>query len=150
MHGIRQFTNCFLTKAIYFPLTISFIILSPTIAIYLSGLDFPPDFLTTVKSIFRQLFRLFVHIYHYHYTQVLCLNEEGHLNSLFAHFIAFSREFDLLDKKDLVPLQDLINNMESNNVFSAQFGSLQKIVIVVIDISVGVEDYVTFCLGIYK
>ncbi|RUS21496.1 Mob1/phocein, partial [Endogone sp. FLAS-F59071] len=84
-----------------------------------ADIDFPPDFLSVIKSIFRQLFRLFVHIYHYHYTQVLCLNEEGHLNSLFAHFIAFSREFDLIDKRDLTPLQGLISIMEANNVFSA-------------------------------
>ncbi|RUS30833.1 Mob1/phocein [Jimgerdemannia flammicorona] len=84
-----------------------------------AGSDFPPDFLTVIKSIFRELVRLFVHIYHHHYTQVLCLYEEAHFNSLFAHFISFAMEFDLLDKKDTAPLQDLIEIMEGNNIISA-------------------------------
>jgi hypothetical protein len=50
---------------------------------------------------------------------VLSLHEEGHFNSLFAHFISFAKEFDLLDKKETQPLQELIDVMERNGVISA-------------------------------
>ncbi|CAO3651326.1 unnamed protein product [Cunninghamella blakesleeana] len=82
-----------------------------------SGNDFPRDFVLIVRRVFQQLFRLFAHIYHHHFDKVLCLNEEPHFNSLFAHFISFSREFDLLDfKKDTVPLQPLIDTMIRNQM----------------------------------
>lgn len=67
---------------------------------------------------FGQLFRLFAHIYHDHYDKVLALNEEPHFNSLFAHFISFSREFDLLDKKEIQPLAELVDTMLKNGVIS--------------------------------
>ncbi|KAI8374569.1 Mob1/phocein, partial [Radiomyces spectabilis] len=65
-----------------------------------AGRDFPRDFPVIVKRVFGQLLRLFAHIYHHHFDKVLSLNEEAHYNSLFAHFISFAREFDLLDKKE--------------------------------------------------
>lgn len=71
---------------------------------------------SVVKKMFGQLFRLFAHIYHDHYDKVLCLNEEPHFNSLFAHFISFAREFDLLDKKEIQPLVELIDTMLKNGV----------------------------------
>jgi len=74
-----------------------------------SDREFPRDFIsTTVRPIFRQLFRVFAHIYHQHYEKILHLEEEAHLNTLFAHFISFSNEYDLLDKKEIAPLQELI------------------------------------------
>ncbi|ORX56221.1 Mob1/phocein [Hesseltinella vesiculosa] len=76
-----------------------------------AGQDFPSDFISTVRRVFTQLFRLFAHMYHHHYDKILCLNEEPHFNSLFAHFISFAQAFDLLDKKELAPLQPLIDIM---------------------------------------
>ena len=67
-----------------------------------SGHDFPKDFIVSVvKPIFRQLFRVFAHMYLHHYEKILHLEEEAHLNTLFAHFMCFASEFDLLDKKEL-------------------------------------------------
>ncbi|KAJ7867954.1 Mob1/phocein [Mycena leptocephala] len=66
-----------------------------------SGQDFPPSFPSTVKHIYRQLLRVFAHIYHAHYAQILHLRSEPHFNSLFAHFLAFGSEFELLEMKDL-------------------------------------------------
>lgn len=83
------------------------------------GREFPTDFKELVKRIFGQLFRLFAHIYHHHYDKILSLHEEPHLNSLFAHFISFSKEFDLLDKKELFPLQDLIQIMTDEGIISS-------------------------------
>ncbi len=49
----------------------------------------------TAKHIYKQLLRVFAHIYHAQFQWLLHLCCEGHFNSLFAHFIAFGREFDL-------------------------------------------------------
>lgn len=61
----------------------------------LTAREFPPTFSATSKHIYKQLLRVFAHIYHaqFHWLVHLCC--EGHFNSLFAHFIAFGHEFDL-------------------------------------------------------
>jgi MOB kinase activator 1 len=74
--------------------------------------EFPKDFINTVKSIFKQLFRVIGHIYHSHYDKILHFSGEGHLNTLTAHFLAFSREFELIDKKELLPLQELLEEFD--------------------------------------
>ncbi|KAG6833456.1 hypothetical protein H0H87_006823 [Tephrocybe sp. NHM501043] len=66
-----------------------------------AGQDFPPNFPSTIKHVYRQLLRVFAHIYHAHYHQILHLRSEPHFNSLFAHFLAFGREYELLDMKDV-------------------------------------------------
>ncbi len=66
-----------------------------------AGRDFPQSFPSTVKHVYRQLLRVFAHIYHAHYHQILHLRSEPHFNSLFAHFLAFGREYELLEMKDL-------------------------------------------------
>jgi MOB kinase activator 1 len=50
---------------------------------------------------YRQLLRVFAHIYQAHFHDILNLRIEPHLNSLFAHFLAFGAEFDVLDHKEL-------------------------------------------------
>ncbi|KAJ3360091.1 Maintenance of ploidy protein mob2 [Allomyces javanicus] len=81
-----------------------------------SGQPFPKDHLATVKLIFKHLFRIFAHMYHAHYDKVLHLAEEAHLNTVFAHFMCFAKEFDLLDKKETEPLRDLIAELEGMNL----------------------------------
>lgn len=66
-----------------------------------AGHDFPQHFPATSRHIYRQLLRVFAHIYHAHYAQILHLRSEPHFNSLFAHFLAFGREYELLDAKDI-------------------------------------------------
>jgi len=66
-----------------------------------SGQDFPASFPSTIKHVYRQLLRVFAHIYHAHYPQILHLRSEPHFNSLFAHFLSFGREYELLDIKDV-------------------------------------------------
>jgi len=66
-----------------------------------AGHDFPQSFPATVKHVYRQLLRVFAHIYHAHYNQILHLRSEPHFNSLFAHFLAFGREYELLDIKEV-------------------------------------------------
>ncbi|KAI8329460.1 Mob1/phocein [Chlamydoabsidia padenii] len=81
-----------------------------------AGREFPRELIVVVRRIFSQLFRLFAHIYHHHFDKVLSLHEEPHFNSLFAHFISFAKEFDLLEKKELMPLQPLIDILIKNEM----------------------------------
>nr|KAJ3422979.1 Maintenance of ploidy protein mob2 [Polyrhizophydium stewartii] len=77
-----------------------------------ADMPFPKDFHATVKSIFKQLFRVLAHIYHSHYDTILHLSAEAHLNTLFAHFVCFARCFDLIDKKDMAPMAEYIQLLE--------------------------------------
>lgn len=78
----------------------------------IKGNTFPKDFSKThTKLIFERLFRVYAHIYCEHYQQILQLNQDSHLHTSFKHFILFSNEFILIEKKDLQPLQDLINKI---------------------------------------
>ncbi len=56
---------------------------------------------SNLDHVYRQLLRVFAHIYHAHYTHILHLRAEPHFNSLFAHFLSFGREYELLDPKDI-------------------------------------------------
>ena len=62
---------------------------------------FSPNFPSTIKHVYRQLLRVFAHLYHAHYEQILHLRSEPHFNSLFAHYLAFGKEYELLDIKDV-------------------------------------------------
>lgn len=69
---------------------------------YRLGQDFHKEsFPVTIKHVYRQFLRIFAHIYHAHFHQILHLRAEPHFNSLFAHFLAFGREYQLLDEKDI-------------------------------------------------
>jgi len=65
-----------------------------------AGREFSPNFPSVARHIYTQLLRIFAHLYHAHYPVYLHLSAEGHLNSLFAHFLTFGREFDLLEPKE--------------------------------------------------
>lgn len=41
------------------------------------------------KTILKRLFRVYAHIYHQHFPEVVQLGEEAHLNTSFKHFIFF-------------------------------------------------------------
>jgi hypothetical protein len=86
--------------------------LQKQVRIFLSGSSFTKDFPFTVRMIFKQLFRVFAHVYHAHFDMVLYMREEAHLNTLFAHFICFSREFDLIERKELQAMGELIDIFE--------------------------------------
>ncbi|PIA57359.1 hypothetical protein AQUCO_00600233v1 [Aquilegia coerulea] len=75
------------------------------------GAPFPPNFRDVVKTIFKRLFRVYAHIYHSHFQKIVSLKEEAHLNTCFKHFILFTCEFGLIDKKELAPLQELIESI---------------------------------------
>lgn len=71
---------------------------------------FPPDFHMLIQQICKLMLRIFTHIYWAHFEQIVHLSLEAHWNSLFAHFICFVREFNLVDIRkggELAPLYDL-------------------------------------------
>ncbi|KAK9833427.1 hypothetical protein WJX81_004170 [Elliptochloris bilobata] len=72
---------------------------------------FPPDFRAVVRTVFKRLFRVYAHLYHSHFRHVCSLGEEAHLNTCFKHFVYFTQAFDLIDAKELAPLQELIDQM---------------------------------------
>ncbi|KAJ1980335.1 Maintenance of ploidy protein mob2 [Dimargaris cristalligena] len=82
-----------------------------------AGNAFPRDFAVIVRAIAKQMFRVFAHIFYSHYDKLLHLTAERHFNSLFAHFMSFCKEFDLLDKKDVAPMGELVQTLEANGVF---------------------------------
>lgn len=77
------------------------------------GVPFPKNFLGIAKTILKRLFRVYAHIYFEHFNQVIQLQEQAHLNTSFQHFIYFVQEFDLVEKKELAPLQELIDKLTS-------------------------------------
>lgn len=42
------------------------------------------------------------------FIKVIELKEEAHLNTSFKHFVFFVQEFNLVEKKELMPLDELI------------------------------------------
>ena len=74
--------------------------------------SFPSTFLKDVQRIMIQIFRIFAHIYHHHFDKIVHLSFEAHWNSLFAHFISFSKEFNIIDRNDMTPLLPLIERFE--------------------------------------
>nr|KAG5710374.1 hypothetical protein BaRGS_022192 [Batillaria attramentaria] len=83
--------------------------------ITVAGVPFPKNFLSIAKTILKRLFRVYAHIYHQHFKEVVQLSEEAHLNTSFKHFIFFVQEFNLIDRKELAPLQELIDKLTSKD-----------------------------------
>lgn len=79
------------------------------------GVPFPKNFLSIAKTILKRLFRVYAHIYHQHFSEIVQLGEEAHLNTSFKHFIFFVQEFSLIDKRELAPLQELIEKLASKD-----------------------------------
>lgn len=59
----------------------------------------------------KRLFRVYCHIYYSHFEQVVSLSAEPHLNTCFKHFVWFVVHHQLVDSKELAPLEELINNL---------------------------------------
>jgi len=74
-------------------------------------IPFPENFLREIKTIFKRLFRVYAHIYYSHFNKIRSLGEEAHLNTCFKHFYYFTKEFNLIETKELEPLQQVIANL---------------------------------------
>lgn len=77
-----------------------------------SAIPFPPNFSRDIQRIMVQMFRIFAHIYHHHFDKIIHLSLEAHWNSFFAHFISFAKEFNLIDRREMHPLEPLIESFE--------------------------------------
>lgn len=53
----------------------------------------------------------YAHIYYSHFQKIVSLGEEAHLNTCFKHFYFFIVEFDLVERKEMEPLKDLIERL---------------------------------------
>ena len=58
------------------------------------GVPFPKQFLTVVKTIWRRLFRVYAHVYCEHFTVIVGLGLESHLNTSFKHFVLIAKQFE--------------------------------------------------------
>ena len=81
------------------------------------GVAFPKHFPTTVRTLFKRMYRVYAHIYCHHYPVVVHLGLEPHLNTSFKHYVLFVDEFGL-DKGSGAggrdywgPLGDLVDSM---------------------------------------
>jgi len=83
---------------------------------------FPKNFQTVVRNIFKRLFRVYAHIYYSHFHKIVSLGEEAHLNTCFKHFYYFIDEFNLVEKREMAPLQDLIDNLIGKTAGSSPQG----------------------------
>ncbi|KAK5047906.1 hypothetical protein LTR84_006094 [Exophiala bonariae] len=71
---------------------------------------FPQQYHQDVKSIIKQMFRCYAHLYHCHWDSPFWhINRHLELNSCFVHFITVAMYYDLLPKKDMEPLQGLVD-----------------------------------------
>ena len=89
------------------------------------GAPFPKQFGVVVRTIWRRLFRVYAHVYCEHFTVIVGLGLESHLNTSFKHFVLFAKEFEydhvwreikaddnrLIEDKDFAPLQELVDSM---------------------------------------
>ncbi|KAL9041917.1 MAG: hypothetical protein Q9214_003947 [Letrouitia sp. 1 TL-2023] len=87
---------------------------------------FPQAFFGDVKTSFRQIFRLYAHLYHSHWIDPFWHMSTGSnssgwtdLNSCFVHFISVAKLFGLLSDKDMEPMQPLIDIWIANGSIPA-------------------------------
>lgn len=73
------------------------------------GVPFPPNFLKGMRVIYKRLFRIYAHVFHSHFKEMMEDEADAHLNHSFKHFVYFVKEFDLIDTEEMEPLKDLVN-----------------------------------------
>ncbi|EEY18425.1 maintenance of ploidy protein mob2 [Verticillium alfalfae VaMs.102] len=79
---------------------------------------FPKNFIDVCQTIFRQMFRVYAHLYWAHFTDPFYhINLEKQLNSCFSHFVLTATALDLLKSHELEPMQPLIDMWAANGTF---------------------------------
>jgi len=80
-----------------------------------TGNPFPSSFEVTVKKIHRLLLHVLAHVYQCHSRHLVALRLHGHVNTLTYHFMLFSKQFALVDDKELDVLDDLYNRLRHHH-----------------------------------
>lgn len=79
---------------------------------------FQESFVEVCQMIFRQMFRVYAHLYWAHFIDPFYhLNLEKQLNSCFSHFVLTACALDMLGPQELEPMQPLIDLWASNGTF---------------------------------
>jgi hypothetical protein len=79
---------------------------------------FPQEFVDVCQTIFRQMFRVYAHLYWAHFVEpYFHLSIASHLNSCFSHFILTATALDMLKPHELEPMQPLIDLWAANGTF---------------------------------
>jgi hypothetical protein len=79
---------------------------------------FPKNFIDVCQTIFRQMFRVYSHLYWAHFIDPFYhINLEKQLNSCFSHFVLTATALDLLKPAELEPMQPLIDLWAANGTF---------------------------------
>jgi hypothetical protein len=82
---------------------------------------FPPEFVDVCQTIFRQMFRVYSHLYWAHFVEPFYhLNLDKHMNSCFSHFVLTATEIDMLKPHELEPMQPLIDLWAANGTFPTE------------------------------
>lgn len=82
---------------------------------------FPHDFMEVCQTIFRQMFRVYAHLYWSHFVDPFYhLSLEKHLNSCFSHFVLTATALDMLKPHELEPMQPMIDLWAANGTFPAE------------------------------
>lgn len=90
------------------------------------GTPLPKNFLQISKTIFKRIFRVYAHMYYSHYVQIQNLELEAHFNTCFKHFILFVEEFEMIEDKELAPLEDVIAKIANKQSTDSKKGNNKK------------------------
>ena len=69
-----------------------------------------------MMQIFKIFYRILGHLYFSHFDQIVALQEEAHLNTLFLHFMTFTLTFHLLDKKEYIPMKVFLSKLNLDTI----------------------------------
>jgi MOB kinase activator 1 len=72
------------------------------------GEPFPSNFRKCLRVIYKRLFRIYAHVYHSHFKEMVDGEADAHLNHSFKHFIYFVKEFKLIEDAELEPLKEAV------------------------------------------
>ncbi|KAL8839405.1 MAG: hypothetical protein Q9170_001744 [Blastenia crenularia] len=83
---------------------------------------FPESFLGDVRTAWRQMFRIYAHLYHAHFIEPYwhLKHSCNDLNSAFSFFASVGKLYGLLKDHDLEPMQPLINVWVANGSIPAE------------------------------
>lgn len=85
---------------------------------------FPESFLSDIKTAFRQVFRIYAHLYHSHFIEPFWhFDRTTDLNSCFVHFMTAAKLFGLITERDCEPMQPLIDIWVENGSIPSEAAS---------------------------